>query len=68
MDAEQRNLDIEQALGVPRRRAPVILLAYGALGSGSTQQSQRSTNLKLVQLGGIAAKLAGGLGRRLTEK
>jgi capsular exopolysaccharide synthesis family protein len=38
-----------------------------AVGSGTSQQAQQNTNLKLVQLGDMAAKTAGGLGQGLTE-
>lgn len=106
MDGEQSSVGIEQALGVVRRRALLIVLcfalaagaAYGlskhqpkkytataslvfnnsqanqqaaglqAVSSGGSQLPQQDTNLKLVQLGDMAAKTAGRLGQGLTEE
>jgi succinoglycan biosynthesis transport protein ExoP len=39
-----------------------------AVSGGSSQQAQQNTNLKLVQLGDMAAKTAARLGQGLTEK
>jgi capsular exopolysaccharide synthesis family protein len=39
-----------------------------AISTGGSQLPQQNTNLKLVQLGDMAAKTAGRLGRRLTEE
>jgi capsular exopolysaccharide synthesis family protein len=106
MDTQQTNLSFEQALGVIRRRALVILLCFALCGgaayalsknqtkrytataslvfnnnqlsqqvaglqpvsSGSNQQAQQTTNLKLVQLGDMATKTASQLGRGLSKE
>ncbi len=103
-DDHEQTLDLEQVLGVLRRRAPWILLcfvlaagaAYGfskhqrkqytataslvfnnnqqaqqiaglPAASSSSPQAQQNTNLKLVELGDMAAKTAGLLGQGLTK-
>lgn len=105
MDTEQTNLNMQQVVGILRRRAPWIALcfvlvaaaAYGfskhqakkytataslvfsnnqeaqqvaglPVASSNSQQAQQNTNLKLVQLGDMAAKTAERLGQGLTKE
>jgi capsular exopolysaccharide synthesis family protein len=104
MDSEQTAVNVEQIVGLLRRRAPWILLSFVLVSVGafafsktqtkkytataslvfnnqqlsqqtaglqpvstSNQQSLQNTNLKLVQLGDMAAKTAQQLDHGLTE-